>query len=102
MIWLDESQYCLRIIDGDPAARPPYRAVGNIYIHGDVAILSGFHGKVMRADLREFLAKMRERKINHLILERTGNHRFPFASAINTPGGPFHGWWHIDMGAINV
>ena len=102
MIWLDESQYCLRIVDGNKEEKPPYRAVGNIYLHGDVAILCGFHGKLMRTDLREFVFKMIERGVNHLLVDRSERHRIPLGKRIDTPGGPFHDWWHIDLKTIDI
>lgn len=98
MIWIEESQYCLRIIDGDPAQRPPYRAVGTIIRHGDVAMLKGFLGQFTRSDLVEFIKKISEMGVRHILLERAGNHRLPFGKKINAPEGPFDGWWHIDLG----
>jgi len=102
MIWLDESQYCLRIIDGDPAHKPSYRAVGNIYLHGDVAILCGFHGKLLRVDLRDLVSSLWDRGIRHLLTERSGSHRIPMGQRIDTPDGPFHDWWHVDLKEIGI
>ncbi|MBX3629295.1 MAG: hypothetical protein KF908_05150 [Nitrosomonas sp.] len=103
MIWLEETQYCLRIVDADPATKPPYRAVGSIYVHSNVAIIVGFHGSFMRADVRELFEKLHERNIKHLLSDRADNHRVPFGQKINAPGGPFDGWWHIDLEhAINL
>lgn len=101
MIWLEETQYCLRIVDSDPATKPPYRAVGSVYIHGDVAVLSGFLGDLKRADINEIFEKLYARKIEHLIVERVGNHRVPFGRKIHAPEGPFDGWWHIDLERVS-
>lgn len=97
MIWLDVSQYCLRIVDSDPATKPPYRAVGSVYIHGDVAIISGFIGKLLKADGREIFQELHARNIKHLIVQRAGSHRMPLARQINTPDQPFDGWWHVRL-----
>lgn len=95
MIWLDESQYCLRIVDGDPAERPPYRAVGTVHRHGDVAILSGFLGQIKRQDLINFVIKMHEIGVCYILISRAGKHKMPFGSAVDA--GPFRGWWQIDI-----
>lgn len=97
MIWLEEAQYCLRIVDADPETKPPYRAVGSISIHGDVAILSGFLGTMKRSDMREFVDKMRRRGINHLITWRSDDHVMPLFEKIQTDSGPFNGWWHLKI-----
>lgn len=101
MIWIEESQYCLRIIDGDPAQRPPYRAVGTIIRHGDVAVLQGFLGQVTRSDLVEFIKKMNEIGVQHILLERVGAHRMPLGKLIDG-SGLFAGWWHIDIHDLSV
>lgn len=102
MIWLEESQYCMRIIDADPAQRPPYRAVGTIVRHGDVVILKGFVGRVRRADIVEFIAKMREMGVRHILLERAGIHKMPLSKLIDGGSGLFSGWRHIDINDLSV
>lgn len=97
MIWLDVSQYRLRIVDSDPATMPRYRAVGSVCVHGDVAIISGFLGNSTRTDVREVFKELHVRNIKHLIVQRAGSHRMPFARQINTPGQPFDGWWHVRL-----
>ena len=101
MIWLENSQYCLRIIDGDPAERPPYRAVGTVHRHGDVAILSGFLGEINKRDLIDFVRKMHEIGVRYILISRAGKHRIPLAQIIET-AGPFCGWWQINIPDIMI
>lgn len=95
MIWLEPVAYQLRVIDGDPAEHPPYRATGLILVHGHTAILKGFSGRITRPDIAEFYRALRRRGLRFAIAERTGNHRMPFGKRIED--GEFAGAWRVDL-----
>jgi hypothetical protein len=95
MIWLEPVAYQLRVIDGDPAERPPYRATGLILVHEDTAVLKGFCGRITRPDIAEFYRELRRKGFRFAIAERTGNHRVPFGTRIEA--GEFTGWWRVDL-----
>ena len=96
MIWLEPTGARLRLIDGDPNDRPPYRALGILTFHRDIAVMDGLHGKIRPKEVTMFYRKLRsEHGIRWLLAERTGNHRMPFADRIET--GPFEGWWVVDL-----
>lgn len=97
MIWLEPSHHLLRVIDGNPADQPDYRAVGNVWLHGDVAILTGFHGQLSRADLREIVTALSRQGAGYILVARAGNHRLPLGQPLHRPGEPFHGWWFIPL-----
>jgi hypothetical protein len=97
MIWLDPHLHLLRIIDGDPRDKPDYRAIGNVFMHGEVAVLAGFHGDLTRNDMRQIMTNLSSNGARYLLMERAGKHKIPLAEKINRPGEPFDGWWFVRL-----
>jgi|GEM_PF-3561768 len=95
MIWLEPVAYQLRVIDGDPAEHPPYRATGLILVHGDTAVLKGFLGRVTRPDIVAFYRDLKNMGFRWAVAERTGNHRMPHGERIEA--GEFAGSWRVDL-----
>lgn len=97
MIWLEPHLHLLRVLDSDPAFKPAYRAVGNIFLHGDVAIACGFLGKMNRRDMIDLLNHLGGRGVKYLIAERTAGHRLPLGKLLARPNQPFDGWFYITI-----
>ena len=95
-LWLEPSGWRLRVIDGDPKDRPPYRVFVTIAAHGDVAIVDGLHGKIRHGEVVEFYRKVRALGYRWLLAERTGKHRLPYSRVVDRPGA-FCGWREVDL-----
>ena len=94
--WLEVSGLRIRVIDGDPKNRPPYRTFGTIACHGDVAIVDGLHGKVRHGEIVAFYRKVRALGYRWLLAERTGKHRLPYSRMVDRDGA-FCGWYEVDL-----
>jgi len=86
----------IRVIDGDPKSRPPYRAFGTIACHGDIAIVDGLVGKIRPSEITLFYRKVRNLGYRWLVAERVGKHRLPYSRLIDRDGA-FGGWYEVDL-----
>ena len=77
----------------DPAdLMPPYHAVCTVVWRGlSEVLLLGLHGELTRADWRDLLRWLVERKVARAICQRAPGHLAPFA----TPAGA--GWLSVDV-----
>ncbi|MCL6557209.1 MAG: hypothetical protein K6U74_00120 [Firmicutes bacterium] len=58
-------------------------------------ILSGAHGKINRADMREMMALLRGKGVKNLYFYRNDRHIAPLATIVEA--GPFTGYYEIKM-----
>jgi len=97
MIWLDPTGSRVRVIDGDPKDRPPYRVLGLLTYHHDVAVIDGLLGRIKPCEVLKFYKMLRDvQGMRWLIAERQAIHKLPMGERIKGPH-PFAGWYAVDL-----